>query len=150
MKKFVLVLMLAVSAFGQHTQAEKDKAQLAEYAKQEAIAQATRDKKAADEKAKAEVAAKLDNKNPQPVKKVEDQERISRLMLKAQDAQFKLQTVQIQIQQKVEQALKQPMADAESATKAFQDALAELQKSHHAEGCSLTVDKEWDCSKAGK
>jgi type II restriction/modification system DNA methylase subunit YeeA len=159
MKTLLLFIILTSVASAQNakpcgTEAECNTAFQKRVAEQKALD----DKAKADEKTKADAIAKMDNKNPQPIKKEEDRLRIEKLQARALLDQQKLETMQVAIKA----ALTQPIASAQASVKAYNEAVAEAQKQYHAEGCQPLYDEKgdvkiskngkevWDCTKAGK
>lgn len=61
---------------------------------------------------------------------LDEQEQVSRLMISFLSAQNELQSAQARMQ-------------AEQTK--YQAAATKLQQEHHAEGCTLTASKEWQC-----
>jgi hypothetical protein len=161
----LLLLLLTCAAFAQNTptvncgtEAECNAAfqkHVAAQAAEEKSAKDTVDKAAKD---KADAIAKMDNKNPQPIKKDDDRQRLELLNTRRLLDQQKLETLQALVKPTIQKM----MADAQASDKAYSDALTAQQKKSHAEGCAVVYDERgdikksedgkevWDCSKAGK
>jgi hypothetical protein len=158
----ILMLVMALPAFAQD-QKPAELTALQQHDKEdihkqmnEALAKRTADEHA--QKAKADAAAQLDNKNPQPIKKAEDREKLSTMFVSVLMAQQEF----FAKQQQANAFLAAPKQQLEAASKALQDAVKEYQKTHHAEGCIVTLPKlpapdkpedrglTWDCTNAAE
>lgn len=73
-------------------------------------------------------------------------ETISREMLAQQSAVANLQAAQLE----VAKFMAAPQASYNDSTARWTKLLDTLRKEFHAEGCDLTVEKTWDCTKRDK
>ena len=81
-------------------------------------------------------------KGPQPIPK-ERYEDISKRMILAQSAQLNTRG----LKEAAEKQIRAAQDEEAKAVQSYLDMVESLRKEYHAEGCTLTIDKSWDCPK---
>lgn len=118
---------------------EDDRAAAAEKAREKTNQEAR-------DKAKADAEKPKVSENPKPIKKAEEQEDLSRAMLRLQESALQLNNAAT----KAQSFLAPYVAARDLAAKELGDKITTLQKSHDAEGCEVGIDKKWKKSETCK